>query len=203
MPYTQDGLTLTPTLLPDLKFHDLVFGHELGSGAFSTVKYAKLIQPGKSAPLWPEYAVKVIKTELIRERSYEMSVQREITALQMLSHPGVARLIASFRWHEGAFLVLEYGAGGDLHTRVRPISGRLESTESIWAAHWAPRSTVFIEGERNRSVVLVLTLEALHTGTPRDLPQPPTHSYRLLVHRDAADHSNGLAGRGVDEVYCW
>ena len=26
----------TPTLLPEMRFHDLVFGHELGSGAFST-----------------------------------------------------------------------------------------------------------------------------------------------------------------------
>ena len=32
-----------PTLLPTLKFHDLVFGHELGEGAFSTVRYARQI----------------------------------------------------------------------------------------------------------------------------------------------------------------
>jgi hypothetical protein len=56
----------TPTLLPDLMFHDLVFGHELGSGSFSTVKYAKHIAHGKPASSWPEYAVKVISTELIR-----------------------------------------------------------------------------------------------------------------------------------------
>lgn len=33
----------TPTLLPSLKFHDLVFGSVLGEGAFSTVKYARHI----------------------------------------------------------------------------------------------------------------------------------------------------------------
>ena len=33
----------TPTLLPDLKFHDLVFGAVLGEGAFSIVKYARRI----------------------------------------------------------------------------------------------------------------------------------------------------------------
>lgn len=33
----------TPTLLPSLKFHDLVFGKELGSGAFSIVKYCRQI----------------------------------------------------------------------------------------------------------------------------------------------------------------
>jgi hypothetical protein len=56
----------TPTLLPDLMFHDLVFGHELGTGSFSSVKYAKLIIRGKPASAWPEYAVKVISTDLIR-----------------------------------------------------------------------------------------------------------------------------------------
>lgn len=33
----------TPTLLPTLKFHDLVFGAVLGEGAFSVVKYARRI----------------------------------------------------------------------------------------------------------------------------------------------------------------
>ena len=38
----------TPTLLPDLKFHDLVFGHDLGAGAFGSVRYARLIDRSKS-----------------------------------------------------------------------------------------------------------------------------------------------------------
>ena len=33
----------SPTLLPNLKFHDLVFGLVLGEGAFSVVKYARHI----------------------------------------------------------------------------------------------------------------------------------------------------------------
>jgi hypothetical protein len=48
-------MAATPTLLPSLKFHDLVFGNELGSGSFSTVKYARQIMrfdqpvPGETA----------------------------------------------------------------------------------------------------------------------------------------------------------
>jgi hypothetical protein len=56
----------TPTLLPSLKFHDLVFGHSLGSGAFSTVKYARHILKDKTRSQWPEYAVKIISTEKMR-----------------------------------------------------------------------------------------------------------------------------------------
>ena len=64
----QDVLSETPTLLPNLKFHDLVFGKVLGTGSFSTVKYAKHIVRGVSPALWTEYAVKVISTDLIVRR---------------------------------------------------------------------------------------------------------------------------------------
>lgn len=107
----------TPTLLPTLKFHQLVFGHEdLGAGAFATVRYARAIQKGTTQALWPEYAVKVINTTTMKELGYEASVNREICVLRMLSHPGIARMVSSFRWRDGAYLVLEYASRGDLHS---------------------------------------------------------------------------------------
>ena len=109
----------TPTLLPKLKFHDLVFGHDLGEGAFGHVRYARLIDRSRSRSQWPEYAVKVISTEKIKEMGYETSVQREISVLRVLSHPGIARLISSFRFREGVYLILEYASGGDLHSLLR------------------------------------------------------------------------------------
>lgn len=108
----------TPTLLPGLMFHDLAFGRELGSGSFSVVKYAKKIVKGSPAPTWPEFAVKVISTDAIRRLGYEPSIQRELAVLRVLSHPGCARLVASFRWRGGAYFVLEYGSRGDLHTQI-------------------------------------------------------------------------------------
>lgn len=107
----------TPTLLPDLKFHQLVFGAEdLASGAFSVVRYARSIVKDKTQSQWPEYAVKVINTKTIQEHGYEASVNREICVLKMLSHPGIARMVSAFRWRDGAYLVLEYASKGDLHT---------------------------------------------------------------------------------------
>ncbi len=50
----------SPCLQPSMKFHSLVFGHKLGEGAFSTVKYARLITKDRTRSHWPEYAVKVI-----------------------------------------------------------------------------------------------------------------------------------------------
>eukprot|EP00930_Biecheleria_cincta_P084367 TRINITY_DN73855_c0_g1_i1.p1 TRINITY_DN73855_c0_g1~~TRINITY_DN73855_c0_g1_i1.p1 ORF type:complete len:916 (-),score=147.14 TRINITY_DN73855_c0_g1_i1:58-2805(-) len=105
------------TLLPTLKFHQLVFGAEdIGEGAFSVVRYARQIHKEKSQAQWPEYAVKVINTKTMEELGYEASVNREICVLKMLSHPGIARMVAAFRYREGAYLVLEYAARGDLHT---------------------------------------------------------------------------------------
>lgn len=117
--WSKSQMAETPTLLPDLKFHDLVFGHDLGAGAFGVVRYARLIDRNKTRSHWPEYAVKVIATEKIRQYGYEASVQREIAVLRILSHPGIARLVSSFRFKEGAYLVLEYASGSDLHNLLR------------------------------------------------------------------------------------
>jgi serine/threonine protein kinase len=108
----------TPTLLPSLKFHDLVFGHDLGKGAFGNVKYARQIDKSTTRSHWAEFAVKIISTAKIVEMGYEASVQREIATLRVLSHPCIARLVSSFRFGDGAYLVLEYASGGDLHSLI-------------------------------------------------------------------------------------
>ncbi|KAL7512700.1 hypothetical protein ACHAXN_009772 [Cyclotella atomus] len=122
----------SPVLLPNLKFHDLVFGQDLGTGAFSTVRYARQIVKDRTRSKWPEYAVKVVSTQKIEEMGYEQSINREIAILRLLSHPGISRLISSFRFRDGAYLVLEYASGGDLHTLLRK-NGSLdhESTQFV------------------------------------------------------------------------
>eukprot|EP00590_Aulacoseira_subarctica_P003129 CAMPEP_0172422308 /NCGR_PEP_ID=MMETSP1064-20121228/8470_1 /TAXON_ID=202472 /ORGANISM="Aulacoseira subarctica , Strain CCAP 1002/5" /LENGTH=679 /DNA_ID=CAMNT_0013163111 /DNA_START=59 /DNA_END=2098 /DNA_ORIENTATION=+ len=125
-------LSESPVLLPNLKFHDLVFGQELGRGAFSTVKYARRIIKNITRSNWPEYAVKIISTSKIQELGYEASVNREIAILRVFSHPGIARLVSSFRFQDGAYLVLEYASKGDLHDLLR-TNGSLdhESTRFV------------------------------------------------------------------------
>lgn len=109
----------SPVLLPSLKFHDLVFGQDLGTGAFSTVKYARRIDRRCTRSSWAEYAVKVVSTQKIEELGYEQSINREIAILRMLPHPSIARLVSSFRFRDGAYLILEYASGGDLHSLLR------------------------------------------------------------------------------------
>ena len=109
----------TPTLLPDLKFHNLVFGRDLGSGAFSTVRYARIVKPKSSLSQWDEVAVKVINFQTIVKVHYGENILREICCLRQLAHPSIARLISSFKWRDGIYLVLEYGSLGDLHSYIR------------------------------------------------------------------------------------
>lgn len=121
---------LAAALAPmNLKFHDLVFGRELGVGAFSSVKYAKAILRGQSQQSWPEFAVKVISPlpAAVAEvsegagASFRVSLTaalKEIAVLTQLQHPSIAKLVASFRYKDSAYIVLELGARGDLHSLV-------------------------------------------------------------------------------------
>ena len=56
---TREHLYEAPRLLPSVIFQELVFGRELGTGSFSTVRYCKHVVRGMSASAWPEYAAKV------------------------------------------------------------------------------------------------------------------------------------------------
>lgn len=60
--------------------------------------------------------MKIISAAKIQEMEYRSSVIREMAILQLLSHPGVSRMVAAFRYKDSAYLVLEYAARGDLHS---------------------------------------------------------------------------------------
>lgn len=121
----------TPSLLPNLKFHDLVFGQILGEGAFSTVKYARHITKGKAQSEWPEYGVKIIDAKKVVEFQYSLSVIREISVLQLLFHPGIARMIQAFQYHGSAYLVLEYASRGDLHSFLVKAGRELSTKHTL------------------------------------------------------------------------
>ena len=48
-----------------------------------------------------------------------------------MHHPGIARLVSSFRFRDGAYLVLEYCSGGDLHTLLK-VNGSLDEDSTIF-----------------------------------------------------------------------
>jgi serine/threonine protein kinase len=60
--------------------------------------------------------VKVIQADKIEALQYRGSVIREMAILQLLNHPGIARMVSAFRYKESAYLALEYASRGDLHS---------------------------------------------------------------------------------------
>ena len=104
-----------PLLLPQLNFHDLVFGRELGSGAFAVVRFARVIFRGAPASTWPDVAIKVLPVATVSTLKYARAAAREVATLSLLKHANIVRLLNAFRWRGAALLVLELGGGGDLH----------------------------------------------------------------------------------------
>ena len=158
-------LAESPVLLPELKFHDLVFGKVLGTGAFSTVYYTRRILPKCTQSDWPEYAVKIVSTTTLREHAYEYNAWREMTILSSMVHPNIARLISTFRFKKGAYFVLEYANYGDLYTvlnRSTPKHTLTESTTQILlgqvvAALHAIHESGFVFGDVKPENILVTT----------------------------------------------
>jgi serine/threonine protein kinase len=150
----------TPTLLPSLKFHDLVFGRELGKGTFSTVRYARRIVAGSPRSEWPEYAVKTIDPESLAKHRYSGAARNEVAVLRLLSHPGIARMVSAFRWRGGVYLVLEYAPRGDLHTHI-VANGSLDEesarfvTAEVTAALCAVHDAGFVYGDLKPENVVI------------------------------------------------
>ena len=52
----------------DLSIFSVAVGHDLGSGSFSRVRYAKLIVPGLPQSQWPEAAVKIMDKDILKSQ---------------------------------------------------------------------------------------------------------------------------------------
>ena len=128
---------LVPSTLQSVAYKDFVFGHLLGEGSFSQVRYAKRIVKGASASAWPEYAVKVMSKALVREQRYEANVEREQRIMAAFHHPNVTSLVATCDNQHHWYFVLEYAARGDLHTLLTSMGSFSLPAAQFFAAEIA------------------------------------------------------------------
>ena len=107
---------------------DVVFGKELGTGSFGTVKHAYKIVRGEPRSRWPQLAIKQI------DKRHADVANREAKVMSALCHeggvarrhPGLVLLVAPpFYSRSHVLLAMEYCARGDLHTQIVRQAERL------------------------------------------------------------------------------
>jgi len=127
-------VTIAQALPTKVQYSDFVFGHVLGEGSFAQVRYAKWIQRGVMPSQWPEYAVKVVSKELVKQQHYEENIEREIRIMNRLAHPHINRLVALCTNQTNMYLVLEYASKGDLHNHISKLGSLDVSSARFLAA---------------------------------------------------------------------
>ena len=100
----------------DLNLFKLAMGHDLGVGAYSRVRFGKLIVKELPQSLWPHIAVKIQDREVMNAQGYAANVEREIKILSMIKHPSIVGFIGSFTTEQSVFIAMEYLPNGDLQT---------------------------------------------------------------------------------------
>ena len=99
--------------LAKLGLSDFVINRTIGTGSFGRVHLVK----DKSSSKY--YAMKaLIKAEVVQNRQVEHTVN-EKKILEMLDHPFLVKLHATFQDSLHVFFVLEYIQGGELFTFLR------------------------------------------------------------------------------------
>jgi hypothetical protein len=98
-----------------------VFGRELGSGAYSSVVFAKFIEQQVPQQLWIDVAVKAIAKVAVGcdIDAHRNAIQTEIalhTQLTEVGMPGVVKLLGVFEDALTQYMVQECCPHGDLHT---------------------------------------------------------------------------------------
>jgi serine/threonine protein kinase len=108
-----------PVEKPKLGLDDFHIHRTIGTGSFGRVHLVK----EKSGSKY--YAMKaLVKSDIVKNRQVEHTVN-EKKILEMLDHPFLVKLQATFQDSKNLFFVLEYIQGGELFTYLRKCGVRL------------------------------------------------------------------------------
>ncbi|KAG2385503.1 hypothetical protein C9374_003318 [Naegleria lovaniensis] len=137
MPVSPRSASTPPTGIPQQYHHhegmmprksycceDFELGEQIGEGAYSRVVLATFKPTGK------QYALKIIKKQLILKENKTKTVKMEKQVLNMMDHDNVIKLFCTFQDANNLYFALEYAPGGELYSYIKnygPFS--LEATQ--------------------------------------------------------------------------
>lgn len=100
---------------------------ELGRGAYGVV-YKVRARRDNSV-----YALKKIPMKHMKIKHQREALQ-EMLLLKKLSHPNIIRYYASFIESDNLYILMEFGAGGDLHALLKKLRGqkRYLAEKEVW-----------------------------------------------------------------------
>eukprot|EP01127_Copromyxa_protea_P023993 TRINITY_DN925_c0_g1_i1.p1 TRINITY_DN925_c0_g1~~TRINITY_DN925_c0_g1_i1.p1 ORF type:complete len:504 (-),score=73.28 TRINITY_DN925_c0_g1_i1:388-1824(-) len=99
-----------------------VLKETIGEGSFGKVKLGQHIKLGTKV------AIKIINKVMLKEKDYDVKIQREIYNTKQLHHPHIVRLYEVLETEQNIFIVLEYVEGGELFDYI-VTNGRLSEAE--------------------------------------------------------------------------
>ena len=120
-------------------------------------------------------ALKAISKKIIREKSIEEQLIREIKIQFYLRHPGVVELYGMFHDKENVYLLMELGCDGQLFDLIETKKVLKEETVSFLAknllevAEYMHGKHVLHRDLKPENIVLVLVLIVLYRGIPRSV----------------------------------
>lgn len=78
-----------------------------------------------------KYAIKVYDKSKLTDTNRQRSVRREIKLLQKMNHTHIVKIHEAFETDSNVYLVMDYVAGGSLHSYLKERSNRrLEEEEA-------------------------------------------------------------------------
>lgn len=110
---SSDSSFVAIRLKPNLSFRDFSFVRQIGSGDIGRVYLCRLRGGAEEGRL---YAMKVVDNDVLALKKKTQRAETERKIMRMLDHPFLPTLFAEFEASHFSCVVMEFCAGGDLHS---------------------------------------------------------------------------------------
>jgi len=103
----------------------IVYGPQIGEGAFARVYRAKVRTTGE------DVAIKTLQLEKYKDTLDD--IRKEISIMSQMRHPNLVRVVSSFVWHDELWIVMPLLVGGSCHAMMKQTFPKGFKDEAVLA----------------------------------------------------------------------